>query len=65
MYSEFVSQCLLAGGWSLNSLTDCVCIVSPVSINDWINKMSLNSLTDCVCIVRNNFTSDKKQEFGS
>ena len=56
MYSECYTRHIYYDETSLNSLTDCVCIVRERKEFSEKKKECLNSLTDCVCIVRNNYT---------
>ena len=44
---------------SLNSLTDCVCIVRYLRKLYELEDFCLNSLTDCVCIVSENENEHK------
>ena len=52
MYRECYTRHIYYDETSLNSLTDCVCIVRERKEFSEKKKECLNSLTDCVCIVR-------------
>ena len=55
MYSEIIRDKTLSVHLkSLNSLTDCICIVRERKEFSEKKKECLNSLTDCVCIVSPN-----------